>query len=121
MKRKYYVEGMTCAACVAHVEKAVSKIKDVNEVSVNLFSKELFVDANCDVTDKIITSVSKAGYLVVLEDDYIKEENKKDYKRIKLIISIIVSIFLKWFDFWLFNSIFLLLHSITFLSKVAVL
>lgn len=97
MKKKYYVEGMTCAACVAHVEKAVSKIKDVDEVSVNLFSKELFVDAKCDVTDKIINNVSKAGYLVVLEEDYTKEEDKKDYKKIKLIISIIASIVLMYF------------------------
>lgn len=97
MKKKYYVEGMTCAACVAHVEKAVSKIKDVDEVSVNLFSKELFVDSKCDVTDKIINNVSKAGYLVVLEEDYTKEEDKKDYKKIKLIISIIASIVLMYF------------------------
>lgn len=97
MKKKYYVEGMTCAACVAHVEKAVRKIKDVDEVSVNLFSKELFVDSKCDVTDKIINNVSKAGYLVVLEEDYTKEEDKKDYKKIKLIISIIASIVLMYF------------------------
>ena len=30
MKKKYYVEGMTCAACVAHVESAVKKINCVN-------------------------------------------------------------------------------------------
>ena len=96
MKKKYYVEGMTCAACVAHVEKAVNKIKEVNDVSVNLFSKELFVDSQCDVTDEIINNVSKAGYLVVLEDDYVIE-NKKEYKKVKLIISIISSIILMYF------------------------
>ena len=96
MKKKYYVEGMTCAACVAHVEKAVNKIKDVDEVSVNLFTKELFVDAKSDVTDKIISNVSKAGYLVILEDDYVVD-NKKDYKKLKLIISIISSILLMYF------------------------
>lgn len=30
------IEGMTCASCVSHVEKAVAKLPDVAKVSVNL-------------------------------------------------------------------------------------
>lgn len=96
MKKKYYVEGMTCAACCVHVEEAVNKIKAVKSASVNLFSKELFVEANVDVTKEIIKNVSKAGYKVILEDEYVFVE-KKDYKKIKMIISLSLSVVLMYF------------------------
>ena len=33
--KQYIVTGMTCAACQAHVEKAVGELKDVDSVSVS--------------------------------------------------------------------------------------
>ena len=36
MKQKFNVTGMTCSACSAHVEKAVSRVEGVSQVSVNL-------------------------------------------------------------------------------------
>ncbi len=38
------VGGMTCAACQAHVEKAVSKLPGVTNVAVNLLSGSMTVD-----------------------------------------------------------------------------
>ena len=40
MKQTFQVTGMTCSACSAHVEKAVSKVEGVSAVSVNLLTAE---------------------------------------------------------------------------------
>jgi len=36
MKHTYYIQGMTCNGCRGHVEKTLSKVKDVSNVAVNL-------------------------------------------------------------------------------------
>ncbi len=38
MKQTFEVTGMTCAACQAHVEKAVGKLPGVEKCNVNLLS-----------------------------------------------------------------------------------
>ena len=43
MKERYHISGMTCSACSAHVEKAVSKLEGVREVSVNLLTETMEV------------------------------------------------------------------------------
>ena len=43
MKKKFKIEGMSCAACQAHVNKAVSKL-NVNEVNVSLLTNSMEVD-----------------------------------------------------------------------------
>ena len=43
-KKKFVVEGMTCSACVSHVNKAVCKVKGVKEVNVNLLTKSMDVE-----------------------------------------------------------------------------
>ena len=43
---KYIVTGMTCSACQAHVEKAVSKLEGVDKVSVSLLTNEMTVDGS---------------------------------------------------------------------------
>ena len=40
---KYDVTGMSCAACVAHVNKAVEGVEGVNEVNVNLLTNSMQV------------------------------------------------------------------------------
>ena len=42
-KQKFNVTGMTCSACSAHVEKGVSKVDGVDNVSVNLLSNSMLV------------------------------------------------------------------------------
>ena len=44
MKYKYYVEGMTCAACVSAVESSVANLPGVESVSVNLVTTELVIN-----------------------------------------------------------------------------
>ena len=64
IKEKYNVSGMTCAACQAHVTKAVSKIDGVKECNVNLLTNTMEVEYDKDkVTEDIINkAVSDAGY-----------------------------------------------------------
>ena len=44
MQEKFVVTGMTCAACSAHVEKAVSQLQGVDSVAVNLMLGAMLVD-----------------------------------------------------------------------------
>ncbi len=63
MKQKFIVTGMTCAACSAHVDKAVRKLDGVSEVNVNLLGGSMTVDWDGTVSpEDIISAVQKAGY-----------------------------------------------------------
>lgn len=58
------VGGMTCAACQAHVDRAVSKLDGVQSVAVNLLAGSMLVDYDpAQVTpDDICAAVDRAGY-----------------------------------------------------------
>ena len=43
---KYNITGMSCAACQAHVEKAVSKVPGVDSVSVSLLTNSMGVEGS---------------------------------------------------------------------------
>ena len=58
---QYIVTGMTCAACQARVEKAVSRIPGVESVSVSLLTNSMGVEGDVDV-HKVIQAVEEAGY-----------------------------------------------------------
>lgn len=64
---KFGIGGMTCSACVAHVEKAVSKLDGVNTVQVNLLTNSMVVSYEDDVVDtnEIVKSVADSGYSAV--------------------------------------------------------
>ena len=67
MKISFNVQGMTCAACSARVEKATSAVPGVASVAVNLLKNsmevQLATDANAaEVTAAIEAAVKKAGY-----------------------------------------------------------
>ena len=71
MKQKFDVQGMTCAACSAHVEKAVCKVAGVDQVNVNLLGNSMVVEYNEGATDagQIIHAVEEAGYGASLPAD----------------------------------------------------
>ena len=60
---KFNVTGMTCAACSAHVEKAVRGVVGIKEVNVNLLMNNMTASfeepANIDA---ICQAVAAAGY-----------------------------------------------------------
>ena len=59
--KKYKITGMSCAACSARVEKAVSAIDGVKSCSVSLLTNSMGIEGN--VTDEqVIAAVNKAGY-----------------------------------------------------------
>ena len=70
MKQKFDVTGMTCAACSAHVEKAVCKVAGVDQVNVNLLGNSMVVEYNEEATDarQIIHAVEEAGYGAALPE-----------------------------------------------------
>lgn len=69
---QYIVTGMSCAACSAHVEKAVSKVPGVASCSVSLLTNSMGVEGTASAQE-IIAAVEKAGYGASK-----KESGKKD-------------------------------------------
>ena len=82
---KYKVTGMSCAACSARVEKAVSKVSGVKSCSVNLLTNTMTVDGDAKESD-IFSAVEKAGYGISKTggNDTQKSEITKDTDRLKL-------------------------------------
>ena len=58
---QYTVTGMTCAACSARVEKAVSKVPGVTACSVSLLTNSMGVEGTAS-PEQIIAAVEEAGY-----------------------------------------------------------
>ena len=69
MTEKFRVTGMSCAACSAHVERAVRKLPGVKTVEVNLLSGGMTVDfdESALTSTRIIQSVKDAGYGAALQ------------------------------------------------------
>lgn len=62
-KQEYLVDGMTCASCVAHVQKAISNIEGVKDVSVNLMTNKASVTFDNEVDNSsVIEAVKNSGY-----------------------------------------------------------
>ena len=59
--QQYIVTGMSCAACVSRVEKAVRKVPGVTSCSVNLLTNSMGVEGNAD-SQAIVEAVEQAGY-----------------------------------------------------------
>lgn len=59
--KQYNVTGMSCAACSARVEKAVSAVEGVTSCSVNLLTNSMGVEGTAD-SSAIIAAVVAAGY-----------------------------------------------------------
>ena len=82
--RSFNVSGMSCAACSARVEKAVSALEGVDSCAVNLLTNSMAVEGSA-TDEQIICAVVNAGYgasLKVTEtvenvnkDSHIKEKN----------------------------------------------
>lgn len=90
MRQKFNVEGMTCAACQAHVDKAVRRVNGVKDVNVNLLSNSMVVDYDENETSatQICEAVRSGGYKA---QPYTKKKtraHKKDL--IKLIVCFVL-------------------------------
>ena len=65
--KQYVVTGMSCAACSARVEKAVSKVEGVTSCSVSLLTNSMGVEGTAQPED-IIAAVEAAGYGASVKD-----------------------------------------------------
>lgn len=75
---KYDVEGMTCASCSSHVDKAVRKVQGVKDVNVNLLTNSMVVTYDSPATSASIEkAVEDSGYHAHLQKGR-KEEKEED-------------------------------------------
>ena len=70
---QYNVTGMSCAACSARVEKAVSKVEGVTSCSVSLLTNSMGVEGTAS-PEAIIKAVEEAGYGASKKDSEIKDD-----------------------------------------------
>lgn len=75
--KQFAVTGMSCAACSARVEKAVSKVEGVTGVTVSLLTNSMSVEGNVS-TEKIIHAVETAGYHAKEKTSDLSERAKAD-------------------------------------------
>ena len=71
---QFNITGMSCAACVARVEKAVNSVDGVKSCSVSLLTNSMGVEGDID-TQKIISAVENAGYGATLKDEKTSSED----------------------------------------------
>lgn len=91
MKQDFDVQGMSCAACSSRIEKSVSQLDGVEQVSVNLLTNHMQVnyDEKKLNDQKIIDCVVKAGYGATLpnasntvkKSEVIKEDEAEGMKK----------------------------------------
>lgn len=72
---QYNVTGMSCAACVARVEKAVNSVEGVKSCAVSLLTNSMGIEGNAS-PDEIVKAVEKAGYGASLKKS---SGNEKSY------------------------------------------
>ena len=129
--RRFEVTGMSCAACQARVEKAVSNLKDVDSCAVSLLTNTMGVEGSASDED-IIKAVVDAGYgasimqagstsdvTKVHESNVALEEALKDKESPvlvrRLVSSVIVLIILMYYSMghmmWHFPVIFPIFHN----------
>lgn len=138
------VEGMTCASCVARVEKSINKIEGIKNVSVNLATEKATfeIDYNSASLPQVEKAIEEAGYKIdftsfnnklragitksEVKSDFDKELKKDLFLAICLTVPIfILSMGMMWDEFHnfiplsndIFNKVLLLLTTpVVFIS-----
>lgn len=76
------IEGMTCAACVRAVERGISKLNGIEDVSVNLTTEKASIKYNPEIVriSDIKSAVEKAGYSArtVTSKDYNRDSKRRE-------------------------------------------
>ncbi len=104
--RHFRVDGMSCAACQARVEKAVKSLDGVESVSVSLLTSSMLVEGSSSDSE-IIEAVEKAGYSASLKEKQGKERSAKGEETGKdgtgkmlrrLVVSSVLTLILMYFS-----------------------
>lgn len=70
MKRIYHVEGMSCSACAAAVERIVKKLEGIEQAQVNLVSEEICIEGErADALPYLNEALKKGGYVLEKKQD----------------------------------------------------
>ena len=98
---RYRVEGMTCAACSAHVDKAVRKLPFVDDVQVDLLGGSMRVKTRDGKahTNEIVNAVDRAGYHAVSNRPAEAKQpvyKKKEPMRVRFLTSLVFLLPLMW-------------------------
>lgn len=90
------IDGMTCASCVARVEKALKKVQGVQQANVNLATEQAWIQVDGGVSSgDLIQAVKKAGYdAKLLEQDNSQQQDKKETELQQLKRDLIISLIL---------------------------
>ena len=80
--KQYNVTGMSCAACSARIEKAVSKLDGVTSCSVSLLTNSMGVEGNVN-PEEVIAAVENAGYGATLKGSERKSNNSENDDNLK--------------------------------------
>ena len=97
---KIGISGMTCASCVARIEKQVKKIDGVQEINVSLATETGLVKTNDQATvAKVLAAIEKTGYqahLILDEESEVNEDEEKHKdllkEKRKLILAVVLSL-----------------------------
>lgn len=80
--KQYNITGMSCAACSARVEKAVSKLDGVTSCSVSLLTNSMGVEGDI-IPEEVIAAVESAGYGAALKGAESKAEKSENADNLK--------------------------------------
>lgn len=96
---QYSVKGMSCAACSARVEKAVSAVEGVSSCTVSLLTNSMAVDGTA-TTESIVAAVKKAGYKAKLMGGKAEggDDGNENPIKARLISSVILLVILMYFS-----------------------
>lgn len=100
--QEYNITGMSCAACSARIEKAVSKVSGVKSCSVSLLTNSMSVDGTAS-PQNVIKAVTDAGYGASLKGsapaaaDALTDRETPELKK-RLIVSVVFLAVLMYFS-----------------------
>ncbi len=99
--RRFDVYGMSCAACSARVERAVSELESVAQCSVNLLTNSMTVEGTA-TDSEIISAVKNAGYDAKSREKTTKDEQEKKDElkplKMRLVYSLVFLAVLMYFS-----------------------
>jgi Cu+-exporting ATPase len=83
--KSFAIEGMNCASCAAHVEKAAGKVEGITFASVNLATERLTIsyDERKTSVNSVIDAVSRAGYKAI-DDDKERRAAQPETERLRI-------------------------------------
>lgn len=94
-KIQLHISGMTCASCVARVEKALKKVEGVTEAGVNLTTEQATIHVDRQVEpQRLIEQIKKAGFSANLLQDQAIDQKQQQQQTLKrdLMIAIVLAL-----------------------------